>query len=382
MKKPMRKRMIIMLAIVGFVFAAIIGYQMFVASMMKQFLSSNAQPPATVTAMQVTEQLWQPQLSAVGSLRAVQGVEISAEIAGIVKKLHFKSGEEVKKGDLLLELNSAEELAQLESLRASRKLAEINFKRDQRQYKVHAISKAQLDASEAELSSKRAQQAQQQAIINKKRILAPFAGRLGVSTVNPGQYLNPADKIVSLQNIRALYVDFNMPQKHVEKLKQGQNINILLQQSHATPVNGEITTINNVVDQSTRNVRVEGLIDNAEGRLLPGMFVNIKIDTGDSQKLLTLPQTAISFNAYGSTLFVAREAAGAADAEEKALPVAQQLFVKTGDKRGDQVAILEGLKPGEMVVTSVQLKLKNGTPLIINNQVVPANDAAPKPQEK
>ena len=155
-----------------------------------------------------------------------------------------------------------------------------------------------------------------------------------------------------------------------------------MQQSHATPVNGEITTINNVVDQSTRNVRVEGLIDNAEGRLLPGMFVNIKIDTGDSQKLLTLPQTAISFNAYGSTLFVAREAAGAADAEEKALPVAQQLFVKTGDKRGDQVAILEGLKPGEMVVTSGQLKLKNGTPLIINNQVVPANDAAPKPQEK
>ncbi|GAV20124.1 membrane fusion protein, multidrug efflux system [Mariprofundus micogutta] len=382
MKKPMRKRMTIMLAIVGFVFAAIIGYQMFVASMMKQFLSSNAQPPATVTAMQVTEQEWQPQLSAVGSLRAVQGVEISAEIAGIVKKVHFKSGEVVKKGDLLLELNSAEELAQLESLRASRKLAEINFKRDQRQFKVHAISKAQLDASEAELTSKRAQQAQQQAIIDKKRILAPFAGRLGVSTLNPGQYLNPADKIVSLQNIRALYVDFNMPQKHVEKLKQGQNINILLQQSGADPVAGKITTINNIVDQSTRNVRVEGLIDNADGILLPGMFVNVKIETGSPEKLLTLPQTAISFNAYGSTLFVAREVEAAADTEEKALPVAQQLFVKTGDKRGDQVAILDGLKPGELVVTSGQMKLKNGTPLIINNEVLPANDAAPKPQEQ
>ncbi|MDX8387448.1 MAG: efflux RND transporter periplasmic adaptor subunit [Ghiorsea sp.] len=381
-KQPMKKRMTIMVLIVGFVFAAIVGYQMFVASMMQQFLSSNGQPPATVTAMQATEQEWQPQLNAVGSLRAIQGVEVSAEIAGIVKKIHFKSGQEVKKGELLLELNSAEELAQLKSLRANRELAEINFKRDEKQFEAHAISKAQLDVSEAELISKRAQQAQQQAVIDKKRIRAPFSGRLGVSTVNPGQYLNPADKIVSLQNIKTLYVDFNMPQKHVENLKQGQNINIVLQQSKVGSVNGKITTINNIVDQNTRNVRVEGLIDNADGTLLPGMFVNVKIDTGAAQKLLTLPQTAISFNAYGSTLFVIRKAEGGADAGKKALPTAQQLFVKTGDKRGDQVAILEGLKLGDMVVTSGQLKLKNGTPLIINNQVLPANDAAPKPQEQ
>jgi len=273
-------------------------------------------------------------------------------------------------------------LAQLKALVATRTLAEINYKRDQRQFKANAISQAQLDASKAELTSRQAQEAQQQAMIDKKRIRAPFSGRLGVTTVNQGQYLNPADKIVSLQNISSLYVDYNMPQKHVEELSQGQNINVFVKSSKKGMVNGKISTINNKVDQSTRNVRVEGLIDNADESLLPGMFVNVKIDTGAAQHLLTLPQTAISFNAYGSTLFVVKEAETDGEAGKNALPTAQQLFVKTGTKRGDQVAILEGLKLGDMVVTSGQLKLKNGTPLIINNSVLPTNDAAPQPQEQ
>ncbi|WP_206675415.1 efflux RND transporter periplasmic adaptor subunit [Mariprofundus sp. KV] len=380
MKKSMSKRMIIMLVIVGAVFAAIIGYQMFVASMMKQFLASNAQPPATVTAMQVKRELWQSQLGAVGTLRAIQGVEISAEIAGIVKKVHFKSGDEVNKGDLLLELNSAEEAAQLQSLQANRKLAEINLDRDKRQFAVHAISKSKLDATQAELTSRIAQEAQQQAIIDKKRIRAPFAGRLGITRVNPGQYLNMAERIVSLQNSRALYIDFNLPQKYVGQIRQGQTMTVVDTQNSDLAISGTISTINSVVDNSTRNVQVEGLIDNSSGTLLPGMFVNVKVDSGAPQKLLTLPQTAISYNAYGSTLFVAKEVQG--DQEGKSQLVAQQVFVKTGDKRGDQVVILEGLEEGDTVVTSGQLKLKNGTPLIINNSVQPANDAAPKPQEK
>lgn len=380
MKKSMSKRMIIMLVIVGAVFAAIIGYQMFVASMMQQFLASNAQPPATVTAMQVKRELWQPQLSAVGTLRAIQGVEISAEIAGIVTRVHFKSGDEVNKGDLLLELNSAEEAAQLQSLQASRKLAEINLDRDKRQFAVHAISKSKLDATQAELTSRIAQEAQQQAIIDKKRIRAPFAGRLGISRVNPGQYLNMAEAIVSLQNNRALYIDFNLPQKYVGQIRQGQVITVIDTQNSDMAISGTISTINSVVDKSTRNVQVEGLIDNSSGTLLPGMFVNVKVDSGEAQQLLTLPQTAISFNAYGSTLFVAKAVQGAE--EGKSQLVAQQVFVKSGDKRGDQVVILEGIEEGDTVVTSGQLKLKNGTPLIINNAVQPANEAAPRPQEK
>ena len=382
MKKSMSKRMTIMLGIVGTVFSAIIGYQMFVASMIKQSLASNAQPPATVTVMQVKRELWQPQLGAVGTLRAIQGIEISAEISGIVKKIHFESGDEVKQGDLLLELNSAEETAHLQSLQAIRKLAEINLKRDQQQFKVLAISKAQLDASQADLTSKQAQEAQQQAIIGKKRIRAPFPGRLGITQVNPGQYLNTAERIVSLQNNRALYIDFSMPQKYVGVLKKGQEINVYGSRKSAQTISGSITTINSVVDRSTRNVQIEGLIDNGDGILLPGMFVNVKIDTGAPQQLLTLPQTAISYNAYGSTLFIGKEKKDAKQEGAKPKLVAQQVFVKTGDKRGDQVSILEGLKEGDTVVTSGQLKLKNGTPLIINNEVLPANQAAPKPQEQ
>jgi len=376
----MKKRMIWMVAIVGFVFAAIIGYQMFVASMMKQFLASNAQPPATVTATQVKAEEWQPQLASVGTLRAIQGVEISAEIAGLVKKVHFRSGDEVKKGDLLLEMNSDEEAAQLQALKANRKLAEINLKRDEQQFKVHAISNSKLDASRAELSSRRAAEQQQQAIIDKKRIRAPFDGRLGITQINEGQYLNPAEHIVTLQDGRALYIDFSMPQKYVTQLNRGQAISVIADNKTQHAIGGTISTINSVVDNSTRNVQVEGLIDNSDGKLLPGMFVNVNIDVGAPQNLLTLPQTSISFNAYGSTLFVAREEQGSE--EGKTQLVAQQLFVKTCDKRGDQVAILEGLKEGDTVVTSGQLKLKNGTPLIINNTVLPANESAPTPQEQ
>jgi len=376
----MKKRMIWMVAIVGFVFAVIIGYQMFVASMMKQFLASNAQPPATVTATEVKAEVWQPQLASVGTLRAIQGVQISAEISGVVKKVHFTSGDEVKKGELLLEMNSDEEAAQLLALKANRKLAEINFKRDEQQFKVHAISHSKLDASKAELSSRRAVELQQQAIIDKKRIRAPFDGRLGITQINPGQYLNPAEPIVTLQNGQALYIDFSMPQKYVTRLQKGQSITIFAGNTSQQSISGAITTINSVVDNSTRNVQVEGLIDNSDGKLLPGMFVKVNVDVGAPQNLLTLPQTAISFNAYGSTLFVAREEKGA-EAGKTQL-VAQQLFVKTGDKRGDQVAILEGLSEGALVVTSGQLKLKNGTPLIINNEVLPQNQAAPKPQEQ
>ncbi|OIO68818.1 MAG: efflux transporter periplasmic adaptor subunit [Zetaproteobacteria bacterium CG1_02_49_23] len=378
MKKPMFKRMLIMLMIVGAIFGAIRGFQMFVAGEMKKYLAANGQPPATVTAVEVKRELWQQQLTAVGNLRAVQGVDISSEISGMVKKVYFQSGDSVKKGDLLVELNSDEELAQLQSLQASRKLAEITLGRDRQQLKVHAISQAQLDASQAALTNAQAQALRQQAVIDKKSIRAPFDGRLGVSRINEGQFINPAEAIVSLQNSQSLYVDFNLPQKHVAELKVGQSISVYSTQEKDIRIDGFISAINAKVDSNTRNVLVEGKIDNQGGTLLPGMFVNVSIHIGEPKSWLTLPQTAISYNAYGSTLFIAtKEKDSATDAKS----VAQQVFVKTGDKRGDQVAVLEGLSEGDMVVTSGQLKLKNGTPLIINNSVLPANEAAPKPQE-
>lgn len=376
----MTKRMIIMLILVGSVFAGIFGYQRFMANMMMQFMAGNARPPATVTAMEADYQPWQAQLKTVGTLRAVQGVEISSEAPGIVKTVHFKSGENVNKGDLLITLNIDEDKARLQSLQAAEKLALITYNRDKKQLQVNAISKATLDRSQADLASKKAQVAQQKAVIDKKQIRAPFSGRLGVSAVNPGSYLNPADKIVTLQNTESLFVDFSLPQKKMAQLNIGQQISIKADAYEDKTFSGLITAINSAVNKNTRNLLIEASIDNKNGQLLPGMFVKVKINIGEGIQYLTIPQSSISFNAYGATVFVAHETkqkSGQAPALE-----AQQVFIKTGDKRGDQVAILDGIEKGNMVVTSGQLKLKNGTPLIINNQVLPANEAAPTPQEE
>jgi membrane fusion protein (multidrug efflux system) len=376
----MAKRMIIMLILVGVVFAGIIGYQKFMANMMMQFMAGNTKPAATVTAMKASYEQWQPQLNAVGTLRAIQGVDISSEAPGIVKKVHFKSGDRVNKGDLLLQLNTDEDRARLDSLRAAEKLAQITYKRDKKQLKVNAISKAKLDSSQADLANKKAQVAQQKAVIDKKQIRAPFSGQLGISTINPGQYLNPADKIVTLQNTETLFVDFSLPQKKMAGLSIGQHITISVDTYDEISFAGLTTAINSVVDKNTRNLLIEAKIENIDRQLMPGMFVKVRIDIGESIPYLTIPQSSISFNAYGATVFIAQDI----EPENEKTPAlaAQQIFIKTGDRRGDQVAILDGINEGDMVVTSGQLKLKNGTPLIINNEIQPANDPAPTPQEQ
>lgn len=371
------KRMVVMLLLVGLLFGGVVAYQNFVAEMMKGFLAANANPPATVTAVKVGYSRWQPQIKAIGTLRAVQGVVLKSEVSAVVKAVHFKSGQEVKQGALLLELDSSAEQAQLQALQASRQLAEINLRRDRQQFKIHAISQAQLDAAESELKSRRAQEAQQQAIIDKKQIHAPFSGRLGIRNVEAGALLNPGEQVVSLQNMERLYVDFSLPQQHLSEIQIGQMIHLRANMDTTMMVSGTIHAINAEVDRETRNIRLEGIIDNRDEGWMPGMFVHLKVVSGAPQQHLTLPQTAISYNAYGATLFLVQ-----AGEEAASKPRAQQIFIETGPRRGDQVAILGGLKAGDRVVTSGQMKLKNGTPLIIDNSIQPANEVAPLPQEQ
>jgi membrane fusion protein (multidrug efflux system) len=373
----MFKRMVVMLLLVGGLFGGLYLYQQFVAEMLRGFLAANANPPATVTAMVVEPQPWQPQIRAVGTLRAVQGVELRSEVSGIVEAIHFRSGDRVSQGDLLLELNSAEEQAQLQALQASRQLAEINLQRDRQQFKINAISQARLDAAESELKSRLAQEGRQQVIIRKKQIRAPFSGRLGISKIDVGQLLNPGEVVVSLQNIERLYVDFSLPQQELGALHRGQRFTLSANIDETQVVDGEVHAIHTEVSRTTRNIQVEGVIENRNQQWMPGMFVHLKVNRGGTQQLLTLPQTAISYNAYGPTLFLVKEAAAGA-----VHPTAQQVFVETGMKRGDQVAILSGVTAGQQVVTSGQMKLKNGTPLIIDNTIQPANEAEPTPQEK
>jgi membrane fusion protein (multidrug efflux system) len=256
---------------------------------------------------------------------------------------------------------------------------------------VQAISKAQLDADEADVKAKRAGVDQQVANVAKRTIRAPFAGKLGITAVHSGQYLNPGDKIVPLQTLDPIYVDFNLPQKQVAGLFTGQSVTLAVDAFAGESFAGRITAINPRVEANTRTVQIQATLPNPKRRLLPGMFANVTIDVGAKQRYLTLPQTAITYNPYGSTVFVIKPAEAPKEAAKDAkgpppppagTPVAQQVFVTTGPTRGDQVSILTGLKEGDQVVTSGQLKLKNNMPVTVDNKVQPANNPAPTPQEK
>jgi len=380
-KRPMAKRMIIMLVCVCVLLGGLIGFNLFRAHMIKKFMASNAAPPATVTAAVAGFQTWQPQLAAVGSLRAVRGVDVTTEVAGLVREITFNSGQEVKAGQVLVRLNDDSDRAQLASLKAAAELAQTVYTRDKAQYDIQAIAKAQLDSDAADLKSKRAQVDQQAALVDKKTIRAPFAGRVGITTVNPGQYLNPGDAIVTLQAIDTIYADFYLPQQQLGQLQVGQVVVVDTNAFSNRTFDGKIRSINPRVDSTTRNVQIEATVDNRERKLLPGMYANVKIDAGGAQRYLTLPQTAITYNPYGATVFVVKPGTRK-DAHGNTMPVAQQVFVTPGPTRGDQVAILKGISEGTQVVTSGQLKLKNGTSLVIDNRVLPADNPNPTPQEQ
>ncbi|MYM27608.1 efflux RND transporter periplasmic adaptor subunit [Duganella sp. CY15W] len=380
----MTKRMLIMVGLV-ILLIAVLAFGKFLQ--IKKLIASAPKPSAqVVTAIQTQVAEWQPQLSSVGTLSPVRGVDVTTEIAGLVREVRFKSGDEVKAGQVLFEMNADSDIAQLRALQASADLSGTTLKRDKLQLAAQAISQAQVDADEADVKSKQALVAQQKALVDKKTIRAPFAGKLGITAVNPGQYLNPGDKLVTLQTIDTVYVDFYVPQKQLANLSIGQKLNLTNDAYPGVAFPAKVTSINPKVDAATRNVQVQATVPNAKRQLLPGMFGNVSLDQGDLKKYLTLPQTAITYNPYGSTVFVlAPPPANAKDPlkDEKGQPylVAQQVFVTTGPTRGDQVAILTGLKEGQTVVTSGQLKLKNGSPAVIDNKVQPANSPNPTPQE-
>ncbi|OEZ57951.1 efflux RND transporter periplasmic adaptor subunit [Duganella sp. HH105] len=380
----MTKRMFIMIGGV-LLLIAVLAFGKYLQ--IKKLIASSPKPSAQiVTAIKAEESQWQPQLTSVGTLVPVRGVDVTTEIAGLVRQVHFKSGDEVKAGQVLIEMNADADIAQLRALQAAADLSASVLKRDKLQFAAQAISQAQLDNDDADLKSRKALVAQQQALVDKKTIRAPFAGKLGITAVNPGQYLNPGDKLVTLQTIDTVYVDFFVPQKQLAGLSIGQKLNLTADAYPGLAFPGKVTSISPKIDAATRNVQVEATVPNGKRQLLPGMFANVSLDQGEQKKYLTLPQTAITYNPYGSTVFVlAPPPADAKDAlkddKGNAHLVAQQVFVTTGPTRGDQVAILTGLKAGQTVVTSGQLKLKNGTPAVIDNKVQPANSPNPTPQE-
>jgi membrane fusion protein (multidrug efflux system) len=375
-RPSLARRMILMIIGVVLLIGLIIGGK--VLLVMKKMASFKPPAPPTVTTMAVQAQDWRDQIETVGSLRAWRGTDLSTEVAGLVRKVAFRSGQGVGAGDVLVELNADPERAQLQSLQAAADLARTTLARDREQLSVHAVSQATIDADEADLRSKTAQVEQQRALVEKKMIRAPFAGRAGITTVNPGQYLNAGDKVVTLQSIDTLYVDFNVPQRELGRVAMGADVALSVDAWPKRSFAGKITAINSAVDTGTRNVQVEATLRNPRHELLPGMFARVALQVGSAQRRITVPQTAVAFNPYGATVFVAEPGKNDKGAAQV---VAREVFVTTGATRGDQVAILKGLKEGEVVVTSGQLKLKNGAPLQVDNKVQPLNDAAPTPQE-
>lgn len=377
--RSMRKRMIIMLALTGLVLGAVFGFEAFKGVMIHKFLATLSNPPQTVSTMVAASSEWRSQIEAVGSVRAVNGANLSAQVAGTVSALHFQSGADVKKGDLLLELESSEDLAKLAALKATAALTKVNYERDRTLVKSNAVSQQTADTDESNMKNAQALVDQQQALVNYKTIKAPFAGRLGIRQVDLGQYLAAGTTIVTLQQLDPIYVDFFVPQQSIAQLKVGQAATAKVDTFPNRSFAGKIIAINSLVDAATRNVQIRAEFANKDDVLLPGMFATVDIDTGAPQTYVTLPQTAVAYNSYGDIVYLVQDKGK--DANGKPQLVAQQTFVTTGATRGDQVAIVKGVKDGDTVVTAGQVKLRNGAPVLINNAVQPANSPNPKPAD-
>lgn len=376
-RRRLWRPMLIMIGVVLVIVAIIAGVKFAqISAMIAQ--AKQPLPAAVVTAMQVPFDDWQPTVTAVGSIKAVRGVDVTTEAGGIVRSIGFTPGQEVAAQALLVQLNADSDIALLHSLEATADLAAIVLKRDRAQLAVNAVSQAQVDTDNADLKAKLAAAEQQRALVAQKTIRAPFAGRIGITAVNPGQYLNPGDKIATLQTFDPIYIDFNVPQTQLEAIAVGQKVSVNADGLSNQTFTGRVSTIDTRFDPTTRNVTVEASVANPGKNLVPGMFARAVVDSGAVLRYLTVPQTAVTYNPYGTTVFIALSSKN--DKGEDVL-TAQQTFIKTGPTRGDQVAILSGVKEGDLLITSGQMKLKNGSPVQIDNSAAPLNDAAPTPQE-
>lgn len=381
-KPSTRNRMIIMIFFVGGFIALLVAWNIFGKIMGQRAAANMPVPPQTVTSTRAGSLPWQPEQNSVGTLRAAKGADLAFDVAGIVDAVKVKSGQEVKQGQSLIELNADDIVAQRRQLEANAALLKVNLDRARQQLAYKGISKAEFDSAEASYKAAEAGVSQQQALIDKRQLRAPFSGRVGIVTLTPGSYLKAGDVVLTLQQLDPVFVDLNVPQDKLAEIKVGQKIVLSLEAFPDRPFLGEITAISPKLDVATRNAQVEASVPNAEELLKPGMFASVAIQVGEQKPYLTLPQSAITFNPYGETVFLVKHS-GKKDAKGKdEMPSAQSVFVTTGAKRGDQIAVLSGIKEGDEVVTSGQLKIKNGTPLIIDNSHIPPDEAAPTPQEK
>jgi membrane fusion protein (multidrug efflux system) len=376
----MLKRMLLMLGGVLLIVLTLAGYKFLkIKQGMAQFAKFSMMPPAAVTSIIAAPQTWQPVLSVVGSMRAVNGVLVSTDLAGIVSQIAFESGRDLKKGDLLVRLDTQQEQAQLHSAQARRELARISLQRQQDLFAKKAVAQSDFDAAQSEFRQADAAVEEAQAMIARKTITAPFDGLAGIRQVDLGQYLNVGSTIAPLQSLDPIYVEFTIPQQNFTQIVPGKKIHVRADGIEGQEFDGQITAIDSKVDETTRNVTIQGTVRNPGHKLRPGMYVNVDILLPEQPGVIAIPATSINYAPYGDSVFIIKDAQPSPDGT-KGKEVVQQ-FVKLGATRGDQVAILTGVKPGDEVVTSGVFKLRSHTPVMVNNSVKPDNSLNPNPPD-
>ena len=374
----MAKRMIVMLAVVA---VTIVGlgfakYQQIQAAVAQG--AAFQPPPEAVTTIAAQQEQWPATLSAIGTATAVQGVVVSADLPGIVERIAFESGGWVREGDVLVELDTQQEQAQLAAAQAESNLARLNLDRRHGLVDQGAISGADYDRAAAEQKLTEARVAEIRATIARKTIRAPFSGSLGIRQVNLGQYLSAGDAVVPLQALDPIYVNFGVPQQDAGQVRLGSGVRITAGDLPSTEFTGRVTAVNSVVDEATRNIQVQATLSNPQCRLRPGMFVQVELRMGGNRAVVALPASAISYAPYGDSVFVVTDLQ---DEKGNSYRGVRQQFVKVEGARGDQVAVVSGVNPGDDVVTSGLFKLRNGVAVQVNNTVTPGNNPRPKPED-
>ena len=375
----MARRMVIMLLAVTAVIAGLgfVKYRQIQAAIAQG--ASFQPPPEAVTTAIARQEQWPASLQAIGSVTPAQGVTVSADLPGIVSRIAFESGQRVRKGAVLVELDTRQERAQLASAQARRELAATNLTRSEGLIQKGVTSHAEFDKVRAEDRQAEANVNEIAATIERKTIRAPFDGMLGIRQVNLGQYLEGGAPIVPLQSIDPIHVDFSVPQQDSSRLRAGMPLRITFEQiPQEQPMTGTITAVNTVVDEATRNILMQATLENPEGALRPGMFVQVQVDLEAPIAVIALPATSINHAPYGDSVFVVEDMKAPDGSSYKGV---RQHFVKLGASRGDLVAVLSGIDAGWEVVTSGVFKLRNGAAVQVNNDVAPSSDPSPKPQD-
>lgn len=359
--------------------AVVIFFAVFIFIKKKQFEPPPpfAFPPEAITSAIVVKENWEQKVSAVANIRAVNGVQVSTEIPGILTQIHFKSGQWVEKGAPLIELDTSTEKADLEAALASAELSDINLSRAKELLNSKTIARSEYDAAVAEAKAAKAQVEALEAIISKKQIHAPFTGRLGIRLVNIGEYLNPGTPIVSLQNLDKVYVNFNTPQKNLSVIKKGQTIRVSSDSWPGEVFTGKLSVVEPRIETNTRSLQILGTIPNPNEKLRPGMFVTVDVILENPEPVLAVPSTAIYYRSFGNIIFVVKT-----DPENDGAQFVEERFVKLGSTKGDFVAILEGIEEGEEVATAGIFKLSNGRPVMVNNEMALPYSKEPTPENK